>query len=93
MKIAATGVMTSESNEGGQNISVWKSESPQTVAGFSIGRFKVEVAKLTKPPMAIESYANENPPDWVNGLQRDVDPGFPVSLDQTPAQPGWLWEV
>jgi len=45
--------MTSESNEGGQNISVWKSESPQTVAGFSIGRFKVEVAKLTKPPMQL----------------------------------------
>lgn len=82
MKIAATGVMTSESNDGGQNISVWKSESPQTVAGFSIGKFKVEEAKLTKPPMAIESYANENPPDWVNGLQHAVEPGFPGSIDQ-----------
>lgn len=82
MKIAATGVMMSESNDGGQNISVWKSESPQTVAGFSIGKFKVEEAKLTKPLMTIESYANENPPDWVNGLQRAVDPGLPVSPDQ-----------
>jgi hypothetical protein len=83
MKIAATGILVNNSNEGGQEISIWKSESPQTVAGFSIGRFKVEEAKLTKPPMAIESYANENPPDWVNGLQRAVDPGFPGSLDQT----------
>ena len=77
MKIAATGVLVNNSTEGGQDISVWKSESPQTVAGFSIGRFKVEEAKLTKPPMAIESYANEQPPDWVNGLQHIVDPGVP----------------
>jgi hypothetical protein len=69
MKIAATGLMVSESNEGGQNVSVWKSESPQTVAGFSIGRFKVEEAKLTKPPVLIQSYANEQTPDWVAGLQ------------------------
>jgi len=32
MKMAATGDLVSEKNEGGQNISVWKSEVPQTVA-------------------------------------------------------------
>ncbi|HKM67537.1 MAG TPA: M1 family aminopeptidase [Candidatus Acidoferrum sp.] len=77
MKIAATGVLVSSSNEGGQDISVWKSELPQTVAGFSIGRFKVEEAKLTNPPMAIESYANEQSPDWVNNLKHAVDSGLP----------------
>jgi hypothetical protein len=65
MKMAATGVLVSESNEGGQNVTVWKSENPQTVAGFSFGRFKEEEAKLTKPEYFIQSYANENPPDWV----------------------------
>ena len=40
MKMAATGALVSESNEGAQNVTVWKSEAPQTVAGFSFGRFK-----------------------------------------------------
>lgn len=65
MKMAATGVLVSESNEGAQNVTVWKRENPQTVAGFSFGRFKEEEAKLTKPEYFIQSYANENPPDWV----------------------------
>ena len=70
MKIAATGALVSEANEGGQNVSVWKSETPQTVAGFSFGRFKVEEAKLTKPPMFIQSFANEESPNWVQALQQ-----------------------
>lgn len=72
MQIAATGVRVSESNAGGQNVSVWKSEAPQTVAGFSFGKFKVEQAKLDKPEYAIESFANELSPDWVTSLQRDA---------------------
>jgi hypothetical protein len=70
MQIAATGVRVSESNEGGQNVTVWKSETPQTVAGFSFGRFKVEEAKLDKPEYFIQSYANQESPDWVNALQQ-----------------------
>ena len=66
MKMAATGMLVSENNEGGQNVTVWKSENPQTVAGFSFGRFKEEDAKLTKPEYFIQSYANEESPDWVN---------------------------
>src|SRR5208283_4563038 len=57
MKMAATGVLVSESNEGSQNVTVWKSENPQTVAGFSFGRFKEEEVKLTKPEYFIQSYA------------------------------------
>jgi len=80
MKIAATGVMLSESNDGGQNVSVWKSESPQTVAGFSIGKFKVEEVKLTKPPVTIQSYANDAPPDWVNSLQSAANSSLPGQM-------------
>jgi len=69
MKMAATGVLVSESNDGGQNVTVWKSETPQTVAGFSFGRFKEEQAKLTQPEYFIQSFANASPPDWVSGLQ------------------------
>lgn len=73
MKMAATGVLVSESEQGGQNVTVWKSEAPQTVAGFSFGKFKIEQAKLTKPEYAIESYANQEPPDWVNSLKLSAD--------------------
>jgi hypothetical protein len=70
MKMAATGDRVSESNDGGQNVTVWKSEVPQTVAGFNFGRFKEEEAKLTKPEYLVQSFANQEPPDWVKSLQR-----------------------
>ena len=73
MQIAATGVRVSDTNDGGQNVTVWKSESPQTVAGFSFGKFKLEEAKLEKPEYAIQSFANLESPDWVQGLQRAVE--------------------
>jgi len=75
MQIAATGVLVSDNNQGGQNLTVWKSEAPQTVAGFSFGRFKVESAKLDKPEYFIESYANEESPNWVNALQSAANGG------------------
>ncbi|MGO9404444.1 MAG: M1 family metallopeptidase [Terriglobales bacterium] len=77
MKMAATGILVSESNEGGQNVTVWKSENPQTVAGFSFGRFKEEEARLTKPEYFIQSYANEESPDWVTSLQHSVRSELP----------------
>src|SRR6266581_6082563 len=80
MKIAATGALVRESNEGGQNTSVWKSEAPQTVAGFNFGRFKVEEAKLSKPEMLIQSFANEEPPNWVQSLQQAVSSTLPGAL-------------
>jgi hypothetical protein len=77
MKIAATGAPISDENEGGQNVTVWKSEMPQTVAGFNFGRFKVEEGTLTKPEMHIRSFANEASPDWVNSLQHAVNSELP----------------
>ena len=77
MQIAATGVRVSDSNEGGQNVTVWKSEAPQTVAGFNFGRFKMEEAKLDKPEYVIQSYANQESPDWVNSLKHAVENDTP----------------
>jgi hypothetical protein len=77
MKIAATGALVSESNQGGENVSVWKSEAPQTVAGFSFGKFKVEEAKLTKPEVFIQSFANEQSPDWVESLKQATSATLP----------------
>jgi Peptidase family M1 domain len=85
MKIAATGSVVSDTNDGGQNVTVWKSEVPQTVAGFNFGRFKVEEAKLAKPEYLVQSYANEEPPDWVRGLQHDVSDELPSQGSHTGA--------
>jgi hypothetical protein len=80
MKIAATGELVSESNDGGQNVTVWKSEAPQTVAGFNFGKFRMEEAKLTKPEYLVQSFANEEPPDWVKGLQQSVSSDLPSAI-------------
>jgi hypothetical protein len=85
MKIAATGTLVSDANDGGQNVSVWKSEVPQTVAGFNFGRFKVVEAKLTTPEYLVQSYANEEPPDWVRSLQHAVDDDMPSQVHMTPS--------
>ena len=77
MQIAATGVRVSETNEGGQNVSVWKSEAPQTVAGFSFGKFKMEEAKLEKPEYLVQSYANQESPNWVQSLQHAASGDLP----------------
>ena len=69
MTMAATGELVSENNESGQNTTVWKSEAPQTVAGFNFGKFKVEEGKLDKPPYLVRSFANQEPPDWVQSIQ------------------------
>jgi len=65
MQIAASGVRVSDNNEGGQNVTVWRSEAPQNDAGFNFGRFKLEEAKLDKPQYLIQSYANQEVPDSV----------------------------
>jgi hypothetical protein len=90
MKMAATGELVSEANDGGQNVTVWKSEVPQTVAGFNFGRFKVEEAKLTKPDLLVQSFANENPPSWVEGLQRMAGGDLPGSHIQAGAALGTM---
>jgi hypothetical protein len=73
MRIAATGSLLSENHDGGQDVTVWKSEVPLTVAGFSFGRFKEEESKVTKPEYLVQSYANEQPPDWVTGLRHEAE--------------------
>ena len=83
MQIAATGMRVSDNNEGGQNVTVWKSETPQTVAGFSFGRFKVEEGKVDKPEYFIQSYANQESPDWVNSLQHAVNDDLPTMGSHT----------
>ena len=83
MKMAATGVLLSSSDQGDQNVSVWKSEAAQTVAGFSFGRFTEEQTRLTQPEYFIQSFANEESPDWVKQLKDVVNQDlFPVKPEE-----------
>lgn len=63
MTMVATGTLVSETTEGSQNVTVWKSEVPITVAGFNFGLFKREDGKVVKPPMDVASFTNINAPD------------------------------
>ena len=81
MKMTATGTLINESVDGNQNVTVWKSEVPQTVAGFNFGRFKVEEAKLTTPQYTVQSYANEELPDWARSIQRAASGDDELSLN------------
>ena len=82
LKMAATGSLVSESVDGGQSVSVWKSDVAQPVAGFQFGRMKVEEAKLTNPEFLVAAYANEEPPDWAKTLS---DVGSIASVNGRPA--------
>jgi hypothetical protein len=68
MKIAATGTLVTEKEEGGYSVSVWKSEVPLTVAGFNFGNFKREEGHIEKPDYQVTALANTNPPSWVQNL-------------------------
>jgi hypothetical protein len=69
MTMAATGNLISDRTEGDSDVTVWKSEVPLTVADFNFGKFKKEEVKLDKPDVLIQSYANEEPPSSVTGIQ------------------------
>ena len=73
MQMVATGARLSEVTEGDRNITTWKSEAPQTVAGFQFGRFKKKEKKLEGMDFQVEAYANQDVPDAVKGLQHDLD--------------------
>jgi hypothetical protein len=61
MKMAATGVQVSESNDGGRSMTVWKSAVPQPLAGFHFGRFEMEEGKIDSPQYLVQAYAYEEP--------------------------------
>jgi len=73
MVMAATGSLIDEKNEGDQNVSHWRSEVPQAVAGFNFGRFKRQEAKLEKPEYLVQAYANTEMPDVFKGLTHLMD--------------------
>ncbi|MGE5205013.1 MAG: M1 family aminopeptidase [Chlamydiota bacterium] len=74
MKMAATGTLVSDKNEGNSEVSQWHSEVPLAVAGFNFGKFKEEEGRLPKLDYLVESFANKNTPDIINNIQNAIDP-------------------
>ncbi|HSA93023.1 MAG TPA: M1 family aminopeptidase [Terriglobales bacterium] len=68
MQTAATGTLLREYAEGDQNITEWRSEVPEAVAGFNFGSFKRKEVKLEKEGYVVEAYANTVQPDWVRSI-------------------------
>lgn len=73
LTMVATGQPLGESEEGGLAVSRWKSDVPLAVAGFNYGRFKKSVVQDDKIKYTIESYANREIPDFLKGIQREVE--------------------
>jgi hypothetical protein len=69
MRMAASGSLVSEKEDGGKDVTVWQSDVPQPLAGFQFGRMKVEEAKLTSPDFLVATYANEDVPDEYKQFQ------------------------
>jgi hypothetical protein len=83
LQAVATGSLVSQRVEGEQSISVWKSDMPQTVAGFNLGDFKVQQAKEEKINYLVEAWANKNPPDFVKSLQHQTQPQMSLGGNKT----------
>jgi hypothetical protein len=66
--MAATGTLLHQADEGDWNVSTWKSDAPQAVAGFNFGRFKTQQVKLEKEGYLITGYVNDDVPDNVKAL-------------------------
>jgi hypothetical protein len=69
MKMAATGKKLEDADSGDENVTQWDSVVPQAVAGFNFGKFKREEGKpFTEKAYLLETYANPEPPAFLNAL-------------------------
>ena len=70
LQLIATGTRVSESNDGSQTTSEWKTDVPLAVVGFNLGRFAMKEATVDDKlgdKLTIDAYANTTPPDEFSG--------------------------
>ncbi len=70
VQVVATGSLVSQSNEGDNAITVWKSDQPLSVAGFNLGEFQRLDAKVQNMDYTVESYANVELPSAYQEFKR-----------------------
>jgi hypothetical protein len=79
-----TGNKVSESTEGSDTVSEWKSDIPLGVAGFAYGDFKVYTEKVGD--IEIQVYANKQADDQMAAIQKEAESMQDAALGQlTPA--------
>ena len=66
--IVATGSKVSETTDGEGAVSVWKSDIPIAVAGFTYGDYKYQPGKAGNVDIAV--YANKEPDNWMKDIER-----------------------
>ncbi len=67
-KLVATGQKTSETTDGKELITTWKSDIPLAVAGFAFGDYKLFTDKVGD--VEIQVYANNRPDELLQRIQR-----------------------
>jgi hypothetical protein len=70
-KLVATGHKTSETVDGKELITTWKSDIPLAFAGFAFGDYKVFTDKLGD--VEIQVYANNQPDELLQSIQQAFD--------------------
>lgn len=68
MQIIATGVETSNTVNGEQRVSTWKSEQPLRVAGFNYGKFKKFSQNDKESGFTVDVYTNPGTPDVIREI-------------------------
>jgi len=71
--LVATGEKTGETVDGNLRVTTWKSEIPLAVAGFAYGDYKVANDKAGD--VVVDIYANREPDDVMNMVQRAFESG------------------
>ena len=69
--LIATGGKVSQTIDGGQLITNWKSEMPLAAAGFAFGDYKIYTEKAGD--VEVQVYANREPDDLLKSIQRAFD--------------------
>jgi hypothetical protein len=70
-KLIATGEKQSETTDGKELITIWKSGIPLAAAGFAFGDYKVITDKLGD--IEIQVYANNQPDDFLKSIMQSFD--------------------
>lgn len=82
--LVATGMKVSETTDGSDLVSNWKSEKPIAVAGFAYGEVKIEKVKLGD--IDVEVYANKQPDDQMKAILRYTEGGGGTAMVQSSAE-------
>lgn len=71
--VISVGEQVSSKEEGGEVVSIWKSEDEITVAGFNYGDFALHEQTEENTGVAIEVYATKGEPDFITEINRQLE--------------------